>query len=1169
MPLLKTWAPYFQSHARQHGKANYQQSGVKQVSPENGELIRAEVSCNNRTYTVTFSTDGAGTTAGCNCPQTDSGSYCQHIWATLIAIGHNATPFGQDVDTDLLINPRPPRARKRRPDKKPPRSVEPRWSARLDLVRPMGSEPGRSEPQMPVHYQVCYVLATRSSTQRERLTIELWQRHEAPSGYSRPVRLRINENNVLEIPDPTDRQICAMLLGAQPAIHDLDEQESRGLSPSFTSFTLSLATQRSLLQQMVQTNRCFKDSADLQLLDEDADTLSWDTDVPWVLWLVGERNDKDLVVDLELRRNDRRIQIDEPQLLIGGAEGFIIHNDRIAPFEDQGAYRWASQFRDSAWSQDDTSSITIAEEDISQFLQRLYLLPELPRIDLPQGIGWPEKRLTPIPHLDLFHPTASAEGTLTVSRNQLHADMWFAYGQHRIKPGQSGWFVAGPNFAISNLNDDTKTEEALKDVAPAAELLHRDHTFERQATTALWSLGFRRNTSTAPGAAPLNLPTKLMLHAASELIDQGWVVSTDKQVIRSPEPPVLSVATGIDWFELRGSIGYRTKSGQQNVSLPDILNAARAGQTTVTLDDGSQGMLPERWLFQNGLLTAIGKLSQDHLRYKSTQAVILDSLLSHQKLVDVDEKFKQIRNQLRQFDGVSATDPPSTFQGQLRPYQKEGLGWLCYLQMLTMGGILADDMGLGKTIQVLALLDWNYDQPDGEPLAAASPAINPIQTQVRQPSLIVVPRSIVFNWIDEAQRFAPKLRVQPYTGTDRQSLRNAFIDHDVIVTSYGLMRRDIAELAKHEFWCVVLDEAQTIKNAGSQSAKAAKLLNSCHRLALTGTPVENHLGDLWSILDFLNPGMLGSNTRFAQMVRSASQQAREQLANESNRGSIQSTKDVSLPSKVKGTAQIARALKPFILRRTKQEVLKDLPEKTEQTILCEMEPQQRTTYDQLLRHYRDSLLGRRVIGSTNERLPAEKTMMVLEALLRLRQAACHPGLIDPDRAHESSAKMDVLLDRVQDLIEQDHKALIFSQFTSMLALVRKQLDARGIIYEYLDGKTRNRSETIERFQNDPHCPLFLISLKAGGLGLNLTAAEYVFILDPWWNPAVEAQAIDRAHRIGQTRHVFAYRLICQDTVEQRIAQLQQRKRRLADAIIGGQENVLSSLSREDLQYLLT
>jgi SNF2 family DNA or RNA helicase len=262
--------------------------------------------------------------------------------------------------------------------------------------------------------------------------------------------------------------------------------------------------------------------------------------------------------------------------------------------------------------------------------------------------------------------------------------------------------------------------------------------------------------------------------------------------------------------------------------------------------------------------------------------------------------------------------------------------------------------------------------------------------------------------------------------------------------------------------------------------------------------------------------------------------------------------------------QLARALRPFILRRTKKQVLTELPEKTEQTILCTMEAPQRLVYDQLLAHYRASLLRK-----VDQRGLAHCTVMVLEALLRLRQAACHPALIDPQRRGEPSAKMDVLLARLEDLIDEGHKALVFSQFTSMLALVRGELDQRGVVYEYLDGQTRKRRQHVQRFQTDPACPLFLISLKAGGLGLNLTAAEYVFILDPWWNPAVEAQAIDRAHRIGQTRHVFAYRLICQDTVEQRIAELQRQKKQLADAIVGGQENLLRTLSREELEWLLS
>jgi SNF2 family DNA or RNA helicase len=395
------------------------------------------------------------------------------------------------------------------------------------------------------------------------------------------------------------------------------------------------------------------------------------------------------------------------------------------------------------------------------------------------------------------------------------------------------------------------------------------------------------------------------------------------------------------------------------------------------------------------------------------------------------------------------------------------------------------------------------------------------------------------------------------------------------------MRRDVDELRKTPFHYVVLDEAQAIKNPGSQVAKAARLLRAEHNLALTGTPVENHMGDLWSIFEFLNPGMLGSSTHFSQIIKSAVQESRGGRGN----GHAPAGRDAAVavdaeapaeedaavlgPRTLQSTevaAQLGRALRPFVLRRTKKQVLADLPEKTEQTILCEMEPAQRQVYDQLLRHYRGTLLAQ----ATPSGMSGGSSMLVLEALLRLRQAACHPGLIDPQRVGEPSAKLEALLEDVTELIEEGHKALVFSQFTSFLSIVRQRLDAAGIVYEYLDGQTRHRKQRVQRFQNDPDCPLFLISLKAGGLGLNLTAAEYVFILDPWWNPAVENQAIDRAHRIGQTRHVFAYRMICQDTVEQRIAELQERKRQLADAILGEQpESLLQSLTREDLERLLS
>ena len=353
-----------------------------------------------------------------------------------------------------------------------------------------------------------------------------------------------------------------------------------------------------------------------------------------------------------------------------------------------------------------------------------------------------------------------------------------------------------------------------------------------------------------------------------------------------------------------------------------------------------------------------------------------------------------------------------------------------------------------------------------------------------------------------------------YTGPGRHALREQFADYDLIITTYGTLRTDIAELAQIEFDYVILDEAQAIKNAESQAAKAARLLRGRHRLAMSGTPIENHLGELWSIFEFLNPGMLGTDTGLQEARRRQRRRSRTRTASCWPRRCGRSSS--AGPRRRSSRTCPRRPSRPSTATWSRPSA--------SSTRSCG-----RTTATALLRKDAAELNRSKI--------------EVLEALLRLRQAACHPGLIDPSCAAEPSAKLDMLLPQIAEVVEEGHKVLVFSQFTSFLAIVRERLDQEKITYEYLDGRTRNRAERVERFQTDPDCPIFLISLKAGGLGLNLTAAEYVYLLDPWWNPAVEAQAIDRSHRIGQTQHVFAYRLICRDTVEEKILELQQKKAR--------------------------
>ena len=1229
MSIVASWSPFFQSRVRMRGRA-YQLAGrVDLQTPSEDELVRAHVQGGQSApYVVTIRREGRAATAECTCPSFAEGSYCKHIWATVLTLQQGgdeeddaaATKGESGISAAELasLRIRAPKARKRDENEAPTRNVssEPEWMGRLSLLRsPMTDDESRAAELLPQQRQLAYVVLPAASTRHGGLVVEVRQRtaSTSASGWSKLKPLRLSTSQIETLPDPVDRELCALLLGASRvddyAVTPGVRERSHG------SFRLPTGARQPLLRRMIETGRCYLDR------DEDGESSGTDPHVPmvwqegdWRLWMVGYRDEQnqDLVAHVELRRNHEKLAIDEPFLVVPGAEGLVLWGDRDRPghcaaaaFDDRGAARWVTQFRgDSRWRRDDgrVQPLRIPAGEIDRFLDRLYMLPDLPEIDLPEELTRVEQQIKPIPHLDLFTAQSKqAQGLHAGSsalKNQLLAQVWFAYSDQRVSPLQPGRFVsvdvnATPAEDGDEQPSDTDAPEDPDDSevsgepvdenaenngeaeaeATAGRLIRRDHRAEREAYSLLSSLGLRQINST--NVDTLLLPSKVMPQAVAELTGHGWVVSADQQVLRRPGAPNLSVASGIDWFELRGTISYQRADGQtEEVSLPDILAAMRAGENMITLGDGSKGLLPEQWLQDHQMLTTLGKLQGDHLRFKSTQAALLDALLDEKQLVAVDDTFAQARQRLHEFKGVEPVDPPPDFLGTLRPYQREGLGWLAFLRWFGMGGVLADDMGLGKTIQVLAMLQAQAAEARAGNNGATS---DPAETTgavaaTALPSLIVAPRSLIFNWIDEAQRFTPDIRAIAYTGSDREAMRDRFHDYDLVITSYGLLRRDIEALREQPFNYVVLDEAQAIKNPGSQAAKAARLLDARHRLALTGTPVENHIGDLWSIFEFLNPGMLGTSARFGELIRASA------AAEPAPAGGSPGTNGEPAVSSL---AQVAQALRPFILRRTKRQVLADLPDKTEQTIVCEMEPAQRKIYDDLKAYYRSSLLTQLDTGPGSSAARGEpaaaagaggssnNAFMVLEALLRLRQAACHPGLIDDKRADAPSAKLEALLEMLGDVIDEGGKALVFSQFTSMLGLVRRKLEAQGIPYVYLDGQTRDRKRVVEEFQNDPNIPVFLISLKAGGFGLNLTAAEYVFILDPWWNPAVEAQAIDRTHRIGQTRRVFAYRMICQDTVEQRIIELQNRKRQLADAIVDEQGDLLKNLTREDLESLLS
>ncbi|NJK89808.1 MAG: DEAD/DEAH box helicase [Myxococcales bacterium] len=636
------------------------------------------------------------------------------------------------------------------------------------------------------------------------------------------------------------------------------------------------------------------------------------------------------------------------------------------------------------------------------------------------------------------------------------------------------------------------------------QLFRRDLAFERAQRDRLETLS-RRDPQ---DPARFRIGRKDLAPLIRELIDASWIIEAEGLPVRRGGGVRAKVRSSIDWFELEATIDFEG----HEVPLPELLSP-RAQSGLVRLADGSRGVAPV-WVDRYLSLARLGRADGPKMRFGPAQAGLLDALLSASDEADVDVKFDRLRR--RQADPSRVREPPG-FRGSLRPYQREGVAWLESLRELGHGGCLADDMGLGKTVQVLCWLQGVHRRAS------------------TRPSLIVVPKSLVHNWLSEASKFTD-LRATAYTGAARDIA--VFQNHDLVVTTYGTLRADILKLLDLRFECLVLDEAQAIKNPASRATKAAKLVRAEHRVAISGTPIENSLAELWSIFDFSNPGLLGSLDEFIAPGR------------EEDEGWLE---------------MLGRALRPLMLRRTKDSVLRDLPGKTEQAILLELSADERRRYDELVSWYRSSLTER----IAKEGLDASR-LQVLEALLRLRQAACHPGLLDPSRIDEPSAKLDFLLERVQALAERGHKSLVFSQFTGLLRVVDRALRARGIEAAYLDGQTNDRQKVVEEFQTREDRPVFLISLKAGGCGLNLVQSDYVFLLDPWWNPAVEAQAIDRAYRMGQKRHVFAYRLIAKDTVEQKIVELQDQKRRLADAITGAvpSGNFLKDLDMTDLESLL-
>ncbi len=653
---------------------------------------------------------------------------------------------------------------------------------------------------------------------------------------------------------------------------------------------------------------------------------------------------------------------------------------------------------------------------------------------------------------------------------------------HRLAPDQT--LVVTPRIEYPNENNSIALPDPIAEEALKRQLLSELHLRPEQP-------------SKLEGEAAVNFVSRVQ---ASNL----WQTSGD----------------GLESFSIRGhlqgsleadenhfKVNFKSVTSDHPVDAETVFRAWRENHRFVPLIEGGWATLPLDWLER------YGEKIESLLALKASLKTLPKYL--HPELAQTFEdlgltpppSLKELREKLRSIDQIPEAQLPADLSASLRPYQKQGVSWLSYLRDSQLGAMLADDMGLGKTLQALCAIQGK--------------------------TLIVAPTSVLKSWESQMKKFRPSLSICFYHGASRK----LDLQKDVILTSYALLRLDCETLTKDQWETAILDETQIIKNPDSQTAQAAHRIRAKCRIALSGTPIENRLDDLWSQFHFLNPGLLGTHENFQETYAGAIERGQKQAAQE-----------------------LQRKIKPFILRRLKREVAPELPAKTETILYCDLNSEERDTYAALLAATRQDVIQKLEQGGS--------VIAALELLLRLRQVCCHPALV-PGQAmkQDSSSKLTLLLETLETSIALGHRSLVFSQWTTYLDLIEGQLRRHGISLTRLDGSTRNRDQVISEFQNPSGPSVMLISLKAGGMGLTLTAADHVFIMDPWWNPSVEEQAADRAHRIGQVNPVFVHRLIAQNTIEERILELQKSKTQLATQVLEGTLGA-NSLSREDLLSLL-
>ncbi len=684
-------------------------------------------------------------------------------------------------------------------------------------------------------------------------------------------------------------------------------------------------------------------------------------------------------------------------------------------------------------------------------------------------------------------------------------DLSFKYGKHRFK---------GDAFGMVSVTMEKKDNDYV------FYRIKRNIELEKKFAQTLIKIGlplkgFRTAVEKAHAFSWLN-------ENRGNLLNLGFEVSqpekSDKKYFVGKAVIELEVKEGIDWFDIHAKIRF----GEYEITFKELRKLILKKKVEFKLPNGEIAIIPDAWLIKYGDLFALSETTGDHEKpvLKKHHLNLLKELQEgNLAKVHMSDKLRHLET----FTGIKEYPLPKDFTGKLRPYQKAGYNWLRFLNEFHLGGCLADDMGLGKTVQTLALLQSEKEKGD------------------RGTSLLVMPTSLIYNWEMEAKKFAPNLKILTYTGTFRNKDITKFGKYDILITSYGITRLDIDQLQNFYFNYIILDESQVIKNPTSNIAKAVMQLRSRYKITLTGTPLENTTLDLWSQMTFINPGLLGGQTFFKNEYQIPIEKKQDELK----------------------TKKLNAIIKPFILRRLKSQVATELPEKVENIHYADMTTEQEEKYEEAKSYYRHKILDlidKEGIGNSR--------MTILEGLTKLRQISNHPKMVDAEYAG-TSGKLEDAIHKLESAIAEGHKLLVFSQFVKHLEIVKQVLVTKKIRFAYLDGSTNDRQDQVEKFNKEEDLKVFLISIKAGGLGLNLTEADYVFILDPWWNPAVEAQAIDRAHRIGQKRKVFTYKFITRNTVEEKILLLQKNKLKLSEGLISTEESIVKSISRSDIEELLS